>query len=191
MHNHRLLRASLPFNSFPTSLTGDKKSSVGDLNIFTAYLMDVGNPAVSFGVGPQITLPTAGKDEIGSEKYSAGLVNVLFDASSSKFQYGYLLSWQHSFAGKDSRDDVNAAAFQPFAMYQLGSGTYLRAAPIWTYNIEQDTYNVPVGIGIGHVFKRGKIVYNFFIEPQFSVANKGSFQSKQQVYMALNIQFLD
>jgi hypothetical protein len=68
--------------------------------------------------------------ELGSEKWSAGLVNVLFNGSSRRFQYGYLLSWQHSFAGDDDLADVNVAALQPFAFYQLGGGTYLRAAPI-------------------------------------------------------------
>ncbi len=138
-----LMRASLPINTFPTPPNGHKETAIGDLNVFAAYLIDVGNPAVSFGVGPQVTAPTAGKDELGSERWSGGLVNVLFDASSPIFQYGYLLSWQHSFAGNDNREDVNVAAFQPFAFYQLGHGTYLRSTPIWTYNFENDGYGVP------------------------------------------------
>jgi hypothetical protein len=85
------LRASLPINSFPVGAAGDTETGVGDLNLFAAYLFDTGNPAVSFGIGPQLTAPTATKDELGSEKWSAGLVNVLFDGRSSKFQYGYLL----------------------------------------------------------------------------------------------------
>src|SRR5690606_27388180 len=117
-HSKWLLRASLPVNTFPTPPNGHKETGIGDLNVFAAYLLDVGNPAVSFGVGPQVTAPMAGKDELGSERWSGGLVNVLFNASSPVFQYGYLLSWQHSFAGNDNREDVNAAAFQPFAFYQ-------------------------------------------------------------------------
>lgn len=82
---------------------------------------------MSFGFGPQITAPTATEDALGTEKWSAGLVNVLFDASSPKFQYGYLASWQHSFAGEDNRSDVNLGTFQPFLFYQLGGGTYVSA----------------------------------------------------------------
>jgi len=186
-----LLRASLPINTFPTPPDGDKKTGIGDLNVFTAYLIDTGNPAVSFGVGPQLTAPTATKDELGSEKWSAGLVNVLFNAQSPKFQYGYLLSWQHSFAGDSDRDDVNVAAFQPFAFYQLGGGTYLRAAPIWAYNLDNDDYSVPLGVGIGQVVKRDKTVYNFFVEPQFSVADSGPGQPEWQIFFALNLQFLN
>ena len=72
-----LLRASLPVNTFPTPPDGDDETGLGDLNVFAAYLMDTGNPAISFGVGPQLTAPTATEDALGSEKWSGGLVNVL------------------------------------------------------------------------------------------------------------------
>lgn len=181
-----LMRASLPVNSLP--IDGRHETGLGDLNVFAAYLFDTGNPAVSFGFGPQITAPTATKKSVGSEKWSAGLVNVLFDASSSKFQYGYLLSWQNSFAGSSHREDANLVAFQPFAMYQLGGGTYLRSTPIWTYNLKNDGYSVPLGLGIGQVIKHEKTVYNLFIEPQFSVASRGPGQPDWQIYMGLNLQ---
>ena len=60
-----LMRASLPINTFPTPPDGDKETGLGDLNVFAAYLFDTGNPAVSFGVGPQINVPTATKDTLG------------------------------------------------------------------------------------------------------------------------------
>ena len=69
-----LLRASLPLNSFPTPPDGNKETGLGDLNLFTAYLFDTGNPAISFGFGPQLTIPSATEDVLGSEKWSAGLV---------------------------------------------------------------------------------------------------------------------
>ncbi len=185
-----LVRASLPVNTFPTASNGDKETGTGDLNVFAAYLIDTGNPAISFGIGPQITLPTASRDELGSEKYSAGFANVLFDASSKIFQFGYLLTWQGSFAGNDNREDLNEGAFQPFAFLQLGKGTYLRAAPIWQYDFKNDAYNMPLGIGIGQVVKKDKTVFNFFIEPQFSVAHAGAGQAMWQVFTGFNMQFL-
>lgn len=185
-----IVRASLPINTFPTAPDGDKETGIGDFNIFGAYLLDTGNSAVSFGIGPQLTAPTASKDELGSEKWSAGFANVLFNASSARFQYGYLLTWQASFAGNSDRDDVNTGAFQPFAFYQLGGGTYLRAAPIWVYNFENDDYSVPLGIGVGQVIKKGKTVYNLFVEPQFSVADKGPGQPEWQLFVGFNMQFL-
>jgi hypothetical protein len=183
-----IFRASLPVNSYPVGPGGSTTTGVGDLNAFAAYLIDTGNPAVSFGLGPQITAPT-GKDAVGSEKWSAGLANVLFNASSAKFQYGYLLTWQASFAGSSSREDVNVGAFQPFLFYQLGKGLYLRSAPIWIYNFENSTYSVPLGIGIGQVIPTSKVVYNVFVEPQWSVADKGAGYPEWQIFVGFNMQF--
>jgi hypothetical protein len=185
-----LMRASLPINTFPTPPDNDKETGLGDLNVFAAYLFDTGNPAVSFGVGPQINVPTATKDTLGSEKWSAGLANVLFDGRSKKFQYGYLLTWMASFAGEEDRADVNIGAFQPFGMYQLGKGRYLRSTGIWVYNFETDDYSVPVGIGLGQVIPKGKTVYNIFVEPQWSIADKGPGWPEWQVFVGFNMQFM-
>lgn len=183
-----IFRASLPVNTYPVAPDGGLTTGVGDLNAFAAYLIDTGNPAVSFGIGPQITAPT-GKADVGSEKWSAGLANVLFNASSHKVQYGYLLTWQASFAGSSSRPDVNVGAFQPFLFYQLGKGTYLRSAPIWAYNFENDTYSMPLGLGIGQVIPTKDVVFNVFIEPQVSIADKGAGYPKWQIFAGFNMQF--
>ena len=186
-----LMRATLPINSFPTSPDDKTETGLGDFNVFASYLFDVGDPAISFGLGPQLTAPTATDDDLGSEKWSAGFANVLFDARSKKVQWGYLLTWQASFADDSDAEDVNVAAFQPFIFYQLGKGLYLRSAPIWTYNLENDDYSVPLGLGIGKVITSGKTVYNFFAEPQYSVADRGPGLPQWQIYFGLNMQFKD
>lgn len=184
-----LMRASLPVNTYPVPPALDHETGLGDLNAFAAYLIDVGNPAISFGVGPLISIPTATKDATGSGKWAAGIVNILFNATSPKFQYGYLLTWQASFAGGDDRADVNVAAFQPILIYQLGGGTYLRSTPIVTYDFENDAYSVPLGVGIGQIWKRGTTTYNVFVEPQYSVADDGAGWPKWQVFVGFNMVF--
>jgi len=185
-----LLRASLPVNSYPVKSDGSTSTGLGDLNVFAAWLVDVGVDGLSFGVGPQVTAPTATKDGLGTEKWSAGLVNVLFDGRSARFQYGYLLSWQGSFAGSSNATDVNLGTFQYFAFYQLGKGHYLRSAPIWLYDFEKDTYSVPIGLGYGKVFKRKSTVFNAFVEPQWSAADKGAGYPEWQVFLGFNMQFI-
>jgi hypothetical protein len=184
-----LMRASLPVNTFPVPPGLDHETGLGDLNVFAAYLIDTDNPGISFGVGPQITAPTASEDALGSEKWSAGLVNTLFVFTSPKFQYGYLLSWQASFAGADDRANVNVGAFQPFAFYQLGGGTHLRSSAVMVYNFENGDYTVPLGLGIGQVIPRKNVVYNIFIEPQVSLADKGAGWPKWQIFIGWNNQF--
>jgi hypothetical protein len=184
-----LMRASLPINSYPIPPTLSYTTGLGDLNVFAANLIDVGNPSLSFGIGPQITAPTATSPELGSGKWSAGLVNTLFNFKSKVFQYGYLLSWQASFAGASDRDNVNVGALQPFLFYQLGKGKYLRSTGAAMYNFENSTYTVPVGLGFGQVIPHKKAVFNLFIEPQYSIADKGAGYAQWQIFFGLNTQF--
>ena len=184
-----LMRASLPVNTYPVPPGLGHQTGLGDLNVFAAYLIDIGNPNVSFGVGPQITAPTASRDALGSDQWSAGIVNTLFNFGSPKLQYGYLLSWQASFAGADDRDDVNVGAFQPFVFYQLGHGNYLRSTAVMVYDFEHDTHSVPIGLGVGRVIPRQKVIFNLFVEPQVSVADDGPGWPEWQVFLGLNMQF--
>lgn len=63
-------------------------------------------------------------------------------------------------------------------------------APAWTFNLEDDSYSVPLGFGIGKVVKAGHTVFNIFIEPQFTVLHDGVGQPELQVFTGLNMQFL-
>lgn len=183
-----LFRGSLPASRVPTG-EGTTESGLGDLNAFFAYLVNTGNPAKSFGIGPQITFPTATEDATGTGKYQAGLVAVYFDGSSPTFQWGGLAAWQTDFAGDEDRADTNVGALQPFYFFQLGNGLYVRGAPIWAYNFETDNYHVPIGLGIGKIISAGNTVFNFFIEPQYTILDKGPGQPEFQIYTAINIQF--
>lgn len=88
-----LLRASMPFTSYPIS-PSMKKSGSGDFNAFAAYLLDTGNPAVSAGIGPLVVAPTAKPSTLGAGKWQGGLAAVYFNASSTKIQYGGLVTYQ-------------------------------------------------------------------------------------------------
>jgi hypothetical protein len=48
---------------------------------------------------------------------------------------------------------------------------------------------MPLGVGIGKVFKRGKTVFNAFVEPQFSIADDGPGQPEWQIFLGFNMQF--
>jgi len=181
-----VMRATLPVNTVPTP---DDKTGIGDFNIFAAYMIDIGMPGVSFGIGPQLTAPTAVEDALGTGKWLGGFANVLFNATSPTVQWGYLLTWQASFAGDDDRGDVNVGAFQPFGFLQLGQGWYLRSTGIWTYDFHSDHYTMPVGLGLGKVVPVGPTVANIFLEPQYSVAHHGDGQQIWNVFGGVNFQF--
>lgn len=183
-----LMRATLPVNTNPDP-DGGNVTGLGDFNLFATYVIDTGNPAVSFGIGPMVVAPTATDDALGAGKWQLGLANVLFNASSKRLQWGYLLTWQVSVAGDGDRDDVSLGAFQPFFMLQLGQGWYARSTGVWTYDFEHDYYALPVGMGLGKVIPTEKIVYNAFVEPQYSIDTKGPGQPKWQIFAGLNLQW--
>jgi len=183
-----LLRASLPVSRVPTGI-GTTKSGLGDFSAFLAYLVDTGNPAKSFGIGPQFAFPTASRDETGSGKYQMGFATVYFDGSSPHFQWGGLLTWQTDIGGDDDRASTSMAALQPFYFFQLGGGLYVRGAPTMVYNFETDNYHMPFGLGLGKVIPAGNTVYNLFIEPQYTFLDNGPGQPEFQLYVAINMQF--
>ncbi|MCK0153672.1 hypothetical protein MWU49_08160 [Alcanivorax sp. S6407] len=185
-----LMRASLPINTFPTGMRGAHQTGVGDADIFAAYLMDTGNPAISFGVGPQLVAPTASDDALGNEQWQAGVANVYFNATSAKYQYGYLLIYRGGIGDTNGRSRVSLAAMQPFFFYQLEDGWYTGTAPLWNYDFQSDNYSVPVGARLGKVLKANKTVFNVFMEPQVSIADRGPGQPEWQLFFAVNMQFM-
>ena len=85
--------------------------------------------------------------------------------------------------------DTSVLAVQIFGMWQIGGGTYLRSAPISTFDLKSGDYSVPFGLGIGKVTKVDNIVFNLFIEPQFTFLHQGTGQPALQIFIGLNMQF--
>ena len=183
-----LFRASLPISTVPIPGT-ESESGLGDLNAFAAYIATPPTSTRMIGVGPLLVAPTATDDALGSDKWQGGAAAVYFDFKSSVIQYGGLVTYQTSFAGDDDAPDTSIAVIQPLVFWQLGKGTYLRSAPAWVFDIENDTYYVPIGFGIGKVVKTGGTVFNIFIEPQFTILHSGVGQPELQIFTGLNMQF--
>jgi hypothetical protein len=182
-----LMRASLPISTVPAAGSQDPVSGLGDFNVFLAYLLSDPSSPKQFGIGPLLAAPTATDDALGSDVWQAGAAAVYFNAESMMMQWGALVTYQTSFAGDG--DDTSLAVFQPFAMFQLGKGTYLRGAPLWVFNLETNSYSVPIGLGIGQVIKKDKTVFNIFIEPQWTILHDGVGQPEFTVFAGLNMQF--
>ncbi len=84
------------------------------------------------------------------------------------------------FCGHYDRATVSTLTLQPFFIYNLPKGWYLRSTAIWTYDMRNDTFFIPVGLGAGKTWRVGKDIFNAFGEPQFTTAsgclNSGSSQ---------------
>jgi hypothetical protein len=72
-----------------------------------------------------------------------------------------------SFAGQSTRPTVNQMTLQPFINYNMAGGWYLTSSPIITANWQakgRDIWTVPVGGGIGRIFKIGKQPVNMQLQ---------------------------
>lgn len=100
-----------------------------------------------------------------------------------------LANRQIGVGGDSDRPQTQFMAVQPFVMFQLGQGYYLRTAPIWFFNFEEPEYNVPFSVGVGKVIPKEKIIFNLYIEPQFGIAVRGIGQPNVQILAGINMQF--
>lgn len=181
----QLLRATLPVSSVDTG--AQSKSGMGDFNIFDIFLVKGGD--LQLGVGPLFTAPTASDDLLGTGKWQGGLAAVAIKPSAAGL-LGGLVQWQSSFAGDEDRADVQTLTAQPFIIYNLPEGWYLRSTGTWTFDMANNHHYIPVGAGGGKVWKAGSIILNGFVEPQWTVAHDdGGVQPRFVVFAGLNLTF--
>lgn len=183
----QLLRFTMPALVTVPETPDGTVTGTGDLNLLDLFPFKVGD--VEVAVGPQLTIPTASETATGTGLWQAGLGGVLI-APKKWGLLGGLLTWQHSFAGPSARPTQNNLTFQPFFIYNLPQGWYLRSTAIWAFNLETDDYVIPIGAGAGKVWalESGTTV-NVFAEPQFTVAHQGAGQPQFQLFAGVNLQF--
>jgi hypothetical protein len=132
-------------------------------------------PAVSmvWGVGPAFQFPTATDDKLGTGKWSSGPAFVTFlTARPLHITGGFLILNLWSFAGDADRANVNEMTLQPFMNYNMSDGWYLTTSPLITADWEANSDNrwtVPLGGGIGRIFKVGDQPVNANIAAYYNV----------------------
>lgn len=153
----------------------DSASGLGDIN-YSLYLSPVEYGDVIWGVGPSLMMPTASDDQLGSGKWSAGITGVAL-SQPGWGTMGILGRQLWSFAGDDKRSDVNQSLIEPFANYNLDKGWFLITDIIITANWEapsNQTWTVPLGGGIGRIYKIGNQAVNNRVEFYYNVEKPDS-----------------
>jgi hypothetical protein len=156
----------------------DGAFGLGDVNQ-TLFFSPAAPSKVIWGAGPAFTLPTATDDVLGSGKWSAGL-GVVALTMPGRWVIGALVSNQWSFAGDDERPDVNSMVLQYFINYNFEKGWYFSSAPINTANWEvdsEDRWTVPLGGGVGKIFKIGKQPMNAQVGVYYNVVTPDNLPS--------------
>ena len=184
----QIIRATLPVSTIPTSAT-ETTSGLGDLNVFDSIVLTPDGASTQLGLGPLFVFPTASNDSLGQGKFQLGLAGVGVRPLSEGSLLAALVTWQASVAGDDNRENTNFLTAQPFLIFQVGGGVYVRSSGLWTFDIENNRRLIPFGLGAGKVFRSGNAVVNVFAEPQFTVYHKGDGQPAFQVFTGINLQW--
>ena len=138
-----------------------RTTGLGDIN-FTGFLSPAEPGRLIWGAGPILQFPSATDDALGVGKWCVG-PSAVFLMMNPPWVNGVLINNVWSFAGSDTRRDVNQMLIQPFVNYNLPDGWYLVSAPIITANWEADSGNrwtIPIGIGAGKVLRLGRLPLN-------------------------------
>ena len=113
-----------------------------------------------WGLGPTFTLPTATDRDLGSGKWSMGPAGVAL-TMQGHWVIGALLNNQWSVGGWGDKP-VNQMLLQYFVNYNFPGGWYLTSSPILTANWKADkagdVWTVPLGGGVGKLFRLGQIL---------------------------------
>jgi hypothetical protein len=150
-------RTVVPIINQPSVASGaDSAFGIGDIN--PQLFFSPAKPSkLIWGFGPTWTMPTATDSVLGAGKWDAGPTAVAL-TMQGPWVIGVLANNQWSFAGWGDHS-VNAMLVQPFINYNLDKGWYLTTAPIMTANWnakDSDVWTVPLGAGVGRVFKIAK-----------------------------------
>jgi hypothetical protein len=142
----------------------EKKFGMGDIQeslFFSPNKMtEVGGGRLMWGVGPILNIPTATSDAVGSNKFGAGptAVGVYM---KGPWVVGTLINNVWASVGDSDDQKINQMLIQPFVNFNFPKAWYLTFSPIitanWKADKSSDIWTVPLGGGVGKVFRIGKL----------------------------------
>ena len=165
-----ITRTIMPVMSQPETYPGSSRTNgIGDTT-FTAFFSPKDSGKLIWGLGPVVLLPTATDDDLGNDKWGLG-PSAVFLTMQGPWVVGSLFSQVWDVGGSGDQD-VDLFTWQPFVNYNLDNGVYLTSAPIITANCEAesgDKWTVPLGGGIGKIFRIGEQPVNLQAAAYYNV----------------------
>lgn len=149
-------RTILPVTSQSNVVGNDTQTGLGDT--VQSFFFSPKQPTESgwiLGAGPALLLPTATKDELGTEKWGLGPTAVALKQTGDGWTYGALVNHIWSVAGSDTRSDVSSTFLQPFITKGIGQGRTIAVNLESTYDWKREQWTVPMNIQYSKVMKWG------------------------------------
>jgi len=184
-----ITRTIMPLISQPGFAPGqDTQFGLGDIQ-FSAFLSPAESGKLIWGVGAVAQLPTHTDSRLGSNQWGLGPTVVALRIEGP-WVYGALVNNIWSLGSSSESGAYNNFLLQPFCNYNFGkTGTYLTFAPIATANWKTGDWVVPLGGGVGQIFKIfGKQPVNAQLSSYYNVARPENLGPEWQ--MRLQVQFL-
>jgi hypothetical protein len=165
------------------------RSGLGDSSIFDSIRLTSDTAKTALAVGPMLVAPTATNSALGDGKWQLGVAGVVVHPLSGGSLIGALITYQHDVAGDKDRPGTNLGSIQPFLSFGIGAGFYVKSGATWVLDFQNNAYLIPIGLGVGKVFRVGETLANASIEPQFSVYHKGLGLPAFQLVAGLSFQW--
>jgi hypothetical protein len=174
----------------PLTEAQDRNQGLGNIQLQTFFspVEKIGGWIIGFG--PCFEFPTnSGPDNrFGSDNWSAGPAFVALQINGS-WVYGGLINHLWSYYGSDP--EVSTTTIQPFLNYNMKGGWYLSASPVitanWNTDSDRQMWTVPVGGGVGRVFKMGNQPMNMSLKLYHNVESP---RSGSETQLQFQLQFL-
>ena len=167
---------SPPNRPLPVELFSGRETNFGDsyyVGLFAPndpYILGNGAKFL-WGAGFDLGFDTAAEDVLGSGKWTGG-PSALAVYMGDVFKGGVLLQQYWDYAGDGDREDVNTTNLQTLYYWSLDETTSIGAGPNVIANWEQNsdnTWTVPVGIGISKTLQFGNIPVRIGLEYHHTV----------------------
>ena len=163
-------RTIIPVLSQPSPFFNNNTNGIGDIT--QQFFFTPTHPgALIWGLGPVFTIPSATDPILGQGKVLLGPTAV-FLTTPGHWVIGVLMNNQWSVGGDPLRQSVNQFLAQPFVNYNMAHGWFLTSSPVITSNwlaAPGQQWTVPVGGGIGRIFRLGDQPVSAYISGYYNV----------------------
>jgi len=131
------------------------QSGIGDIT--QSLFLSPSKPGPSgiiWGAGPVFLIPTATDDLLGGDKWGAGPTAVVLK-QNGPWTFGILANHVWSFAGPESRADINSTFLQPFISYTTANAWTFGFNTESTYDWEGEQWSVPINLTVSKLVQIG------------------------------------
>ncbi|MEJ2690082.1 MAG: hypothetical protein P8130_09055 [Deltaproteobacteria bacterium] len=155
----------------------DEVDGLGDIGLGSLFSPAKTAGGFLWGVGPTFIFPTATKDELGQEKWQAGPAAVGIYLGKEWIFGAFPQHWW-SYAGNDDRKSTSQTNIQYFiwrifpGQWQVGTGPNILID--WKAD-DDNKLTLPMGLGVGKLFKFGGLPIKFILEGQYAAIHPDDF----------------